>query len=73
MKIGDRVYVVGYIDEIRKDVIIIRNSSGYFGTGKQNVFIAENIKPQKEKHVERGLHLYPKRYKKIVFKENHTR
>lgn len=32
MKIGDEVYVHGYIDEIRKDVIIIRNEGGYFGT-----------------------------------------
>ena len=32
MKIGDEVYVHGYIDEIRNDVIIIRNEGGYFGT-----------------------------------------
>lgn len=32
MKIGDEVYVHGYIDEIRNDVIIIRNDGGYFGT-----------------------------------------
>lgn len=32
MKIGDRVFVCGYIDEIRKDTIIIRNAGGYFGT-----------------------------------------
>lgn len=31
-KIGDQVYVHGYIDEIRKDTIIIRNAGGYFGT-----------------------------------------
>lgn len=28
MKIGDRVFVCGYIDEIRKDTIIIRNAGG---------------------------------------------
>lgn len=28
MKIGDEVYVHGYIDEIRKDTIIIRNEGG---------------------------------------------
>lgn len=44
MKIGDRVYVAGYIDEIRKDVVIIRNDSGYFGTEKHNVFVAESVK-----------------------------
>ena len=32
MKIGDEVYVHGYIDEIRQDTIIIRNDGGYFGT-----------------------------------------
>ena len=32
MKIGDEVYVKGYIDEIRKDTVIIRNEGGYFGT-----------------------------------------
>ena len=32
MKIGDEVFVHGYVDEIRKDVIIIRNNGGYFGT-----------------------------------------
>ena len=32
MKIGDTVYVHGYVDEIRKDTVIIRNNGGYFGT-----------------------------------------
>lgn len=32
MKIGDEVFVHGYVDEIRKDCIIIRNDGGYFGT-----------------------------------------
>lgn len=49
MKIGDRVYVAGYIDEIRKDVVIIRNDSGYFGTEKHNVFVAESVKEMEEK------------------------
>lgn len=31
-RIGDEVYIHGYIDEIRSDVIIIRNDGGYFGT-----------------------------------------
>lgn len=29
MKIGDEVYVHGYIDEIRNDTVIIRNAGGY--------------------------------------------
>lgn len=32
MKIGDEVFVHGYVDEMRKDVVIIRNDGGYFGT-----------------------------------------
>ena len=32
MKIGDRIYVRGYVDEIRKDTVIVRNDGGYFGT-----------------------------------------
>ena len=32
MKIGDRRFVRGYIDEIRKDTVIVRNDGGYFGT-----------------------------------------
>ena len=32
MKIGDTVFIHGYIDEIRKDTVIIHNKGGYFGT-----------------------------------------
>lgn len=32
MKIGEEVYIHGYVDEIRKDTVIIRNEGGYFGT-----------------------------------------
>lgn len=46
MKIGDTVYVHGYIDEIRKDIIIIKNKGGYFGTAKSEIIIsAEDIEP----------------------------
>lgn len=38
MKIGDEVYVHGYVDEIRGDTIIIRNSCGYFGTDVHEVW-----------------------------------
>ena len=41
MKIGDEVFVHGYVDEIRKDVIIIRNDGGYFGTVKGEIVIAD--------------------------------
>ena len=50
MTLGDRVYVLGYIDEIRKDVVIIRNSSGYFGTEKHNVFVIEGVKEREAKN-----------------------
>ena len=41
MKIGDEVFVHGYIDEIRNDTIIIRNVGGYFGTSRDEVFYYE--------------------------------
>lgn len=41
MKIGDRVYVHGHVDEIRKDTIIIQNSGGYFGTDKSEIVVAQ--------------------------------
>ena len=31
-KIGQEVLIHGYVDEIRKDTIIIQNDGGYFGT-----------------------------------------
>lgn len=37
MKIGDEVFVHGYVDEIRKDVFIVKNEGGYFGTVKKEV------------------------------------
>ena len=43
MKIGDSVYVHGYVDEIRKDTVIIRNEGGYFGTVKSEIVEAQAI------------------------------
>ena len=40
-RIGDEVYIHGYIDEIRNDVIIIRNEGGYFGTSDREIFYYE--------------------------------
>lgn len=37
MTIGDEVYVHGFIDEIRNNMIIIRNDGGYFGTAPNEV------------------------------------
>lgn len=41
MKIGDNVYVHGYIDEIRNDTVIIRNNGGYFGTVPSEIISGE--------------------------------
>lgn len=50
MKIGDRVFVHGYIDEIRKDTVIIRNNGGYFGTIPSEVITGElpSAQPMKD-------------------------
>lgn len=40
IKIGTEVYIHGYVDEIRKDVVIIRNEGGYFGTVKEELRLA---------------------------------
>ena len=44
MKIGDSVYVHGYIDEIRKDCVIICNDGGYFGTDSSEVINSNLIR-----------------------------
>ena len=48
MKIGDRCFVHGYIDEIRKDTVIIRNDGGYFGTIPSEVITGELQSAQPE-------------------------
>lgn len=48
MKIGDKVFVKGTIDEIRKDVVIIRNRDGYFGTAPSEVVGAEMSLPSEQ-------------------------
>ena len=45
MKIGDEVFIHGYIDEIRKDTIIIRNEGGYFGTVEEEITDIDHICP----------------------------
>ena len=51
MKIGDEVIVHGYVDEIRNDVVIIRNDGGYFGTIEDEVICVSAAKFHKE-HIE---------------------
>ena len=48
MKIGDRCFVRGYIDEIRKDMVIVRNGGGYFGTIPSEVITGELPSAQPE-------------------------
>ena len=43
MKIGDRCFVHGYVDEIRKDTVIVRNKGGYFGTDPGEVIVVNDI------------------------------
>ena len=45
MKIGDEVYVHGYVDEIRKGVVIIRNEGGYFGTVPSEIIADRKTEP----------------------------
>ena len=49
MKIGDEVYVHGYVDEIRNDVVIIRNEGGYFGTVPSEITADRKTEPQAER------------------------
>lgn len=51
MKIGDTVYVHGYVDEIRRDTVIIRNNGGYFGTVKGEI-IVQNTPERGEKVID---------------------
>ena len=46
MQIGDEVYVHGYVDEIRSDVVIIRNEGGYFGTVPSEITADRKTEPQ---------------------------
>ena len=39
MKIGDEVFIHGYVNEIRKDIVIIENKGGYFGTVEEEVIV----------------------------------
>lgn len=44
MKIGDSIFVHGYVDEIRKDCVIIRNRRGYFGTEKCEIIQGDIVR-----------------------------
>ncbi len=37
LKIGDEVYIHGFVDEVRRDTVIIKNEGGYFGTVTEEI------------------------------------
>lgn len=45
MKIGDEVYIHGYVDEIRNGTVIIRNDGGYFGTVPEEILTSVQLEP----------------------------
>ena len=73
MKIGDEVYVHGYIDEIRKDTIIIRNEGGYFGTDKGELVSGElRTKQDVEDAFDKALEIIDKRIKWCMQMKNRS-
>ena len=56
MKIGDSVFVHGYVDEIRKDIIIIRNNGGYFGTIASEIVCGDFPERKKGKWIKTDKH-----------------
>lgn len=41
MRIGDEVFIHGFVDEIRGDIITIKNKGGYFSTVNEEVYPAK--------------------------------
>lgn len=48
MKIGQEVYIHGYVDEIRSNCVIIKNEGGYFGTVEKEIFDIYDFIPKEE-------------------------
>ena len=74
MKIGDEVYVHGFVDEIRKDTIIIRNDGGYFGTATNEV-LEKQMQESSENCISRqaaieAIEEYADRLQMVDWKEN---
>ena len=72
MKIGDRVFVRGYIDEIRKDTVIIRNAGGYFGTIPSEVITGELPSAQPEKICIANIALSEEQIREAIEKNCHA-
>lgn len=43
MKIGDEIYIHGYVSEIRKDIIIVENGGGYFGSIPTEIVTTDEV------------------------------
>jgi hypothetical protein len=46
LKIGDEVYIHGFVDEVRRDTVIIKNEGGYFGTVTEEIIPSVQPEPQ---------------------------
>ena len=46
LKIGDEVYIHGFVDEVRMDTVIIKNEGGYFGTVAEEIIPSAQPEPQ---------------------------
>jgi len=46
LKIGDEVYIHGFVDEVRRDTVIIKNKGGYFGTVTEEIIPSAQPEPK---------------------------
>lgn len=46
LKIGDKVLINGVVEEIKQDVIVIKNRGGLFETVKEEILLAKEEKPK---------------------------
>ena len=51
LKIGDEVYIHGFVDEVRRDTVIIKNEGGYFGTVTKEIIPSAQPEFAKDKNV----------------------
>lgn len=63
MKIGDEIFVHGYVDEIRKDTVIVRNNGGYFGADESEIYQRDGLRARAHwineiQSTADGMHLY---------------
>lgn len=80
MKIGDKVYVCGTVDEIRGATVIIKNKGGYFGTKKSEIVVqpqecAETIYDADKFVViadDKRIHLIKKEYATVMVDRKQT-